>query len=256
MKLRREAGVGTPLSGRVLSWWNSPDAVLCLFPEWYARKASDWPEQAVLTRFPLYDEAGERPMSPELDRFLAAGAGDDPPVVITPGSANRQGAEFIRESVTACVQLNKRAIIITPFPEQLPTELPSSIAHFKYVPFSRIFPASSAVIHHGGIGTVAQCFAGGAPQLIMPMAHDQPDNANRVKKLGVGDFLYPKQFRAGTIAEKLERLTTSSEVRMACAQVRQKMRNQMSPVELAELIETIAERNLRVRAINGPGVPA
>jgi UDP:flavonoid glycosyltransferase YjiC (YdhE family) len=259
-KLRRDAGVRTPMPRGVMkTWWHSPDAVVCLFPEWYAAKAGDWPEQAVLTRFPLYDESKERPAMPELERFLADGGGDDPPVVITPGSANLQAADFIREALTACVQLNKRVIIITPYADQVPglaRGLPSTVAHFNYVPFSQVFPAAAAVIHHGGIGTTAQCLAGGVPQLIMPMAHDQPDNANRVKKLGVGDFLYPKHFRAPAIAEKLEQLTTSTAVRAACARVRQKMREQMSPTQLAELLETIAERNLRVRQINGPGVPA
>ena len=52
--------------------------------------------------------------------------------------------------------------------------------------------------------------------------------------------MYPKHFRAGAIAEKLEALTGSAEVRRACAGVRQKMREQMSPVELAELASVVA----------------
>ena len=74
-------------------WWmaievgHSPDGVLCLFPEWYAKKVSDWPEQAVLTRFPLYDEGDVTERDPQLEGYLEAG---DAPIVITPGSANAQ----------------------------------------------------------------------------------------------------------------------------------------------------------------------
>src|SRR5438445_634188 len=63
---------------------------------------------------------------------------------------------------------------------------------FEYVRFVRVFGRAAAVVHHGGIGTTSQCFRAGVPQLIMPMAHDQPDNAARVKRMGVGDYLYPK----------------------------------------------------------------
>jgi rhamnosyltransferase subunit B len=255
--LRTEAGIRGPAPRGILrTWWNSPDGVVCLFPEWYAHKAADWPKQTVLTRFPLYDEAAERPADAALEAFLAI---DDPPIVITPGSANLQAEKFIGESLQACVQANRRAIVITPYRQQVPglaQGLPSNIAHFDYVPFSRVFPAAAAVIHHGGIGTTAQCFAAGAPQLIMPLAHDQPDNANRVKGLGVGDFLYPKAFRAPAIAQVIEPIMASAEVRFSCAQVRQKMRGQMTPAELVELIENMAERGLRVRQINGAGVPA
>ena len=48
------------VKGIMKDYWHSPDGVLCVFPEWFAAKASDWPKQAVLTRFPLYDESGER----------------------------------------------------------------------------------------------------------------------------------------------------------------------------------------------------
>jgi UDP:flavonoid glycosyltransferase YjiC (YdhE family) len=47
------------------------------------------------------------------------------------------------------------------------------------------------VVHHGGVGTTAQALAAGIPQLILPMAWDQPDNARRVKRLEAGQWLLP-----------------------------------------------------------------
>ena len=40
------------------------------------------------------------------------------------------------------------------------------------------------------------------PQLIMPMAHDQPDNAWRMRELGVGDFLYPGKWKSPAIEQR------------------------------------------------------
>ena len=87
-----------PVRGIMKSWWNSPDGVVCLFPEWYAGKAADWPKQAVLTRFPLYDEAKVRRVAAGLEKFLSEG---EAPVVITPGSAHVQAGRFLAEAAAA-----------------------------------------------------------------------------------------------------------------------------------------------------------
>ena len=41
------------------------------------------------------------------------------------------------------------------------------------------------------VEATAQALAAGIPQLILPMAWDQPDNARRVKRLGAGHWLLP-----------------------------------------------------------------
>jgi UDP:flavonoid glycosyltransferase YjiC (YdhE family) len=51
----------------------------------------------------------------------------------------------------------------------------------------------------------------------MPLAHDQPDNAARLRQLGVGDSLSPARFRGPAVAEALGGLLSSAEVRAACA---------------------------------------
>ncbi len=247
-------GVGLPrerLRGIMRSYWHSPDGVLCLFPEWYARKAADWPEQAVTTRFPLYDESPERGEDAGLEAYLRVG---ERPVVITPGSANVQAAHFLKVAVEACGRVGMRALVATRYPEQVPAGDVAAVRAFKYIPFSQVFPRAAAVIHHGGIGTTAQCFAAGVPQLIMPMAHDQPDNANRIKRLGVGDFLYPKKFHAESVGWMLKGLLESPEVRDRCMGVRRRIAEPRREGEMGELIETLSERALRVRQINGVGV--
>jgi UDP:flavonoid glycosyltransferase YjiC (YdhE family) len=237
--IREESGL--PIGSRkglMNQCWHSADGEIALFPDWFARQAPDWPAGAVTTRFPLYDEARERPIDPALEAFLGAG---DAPVIITPGSANAHGAAFIREAAAGCALIGKRPLVVTRFPEQVGV-LPPGGASFEYIPFGRVFPRGAAVIHHGGVGTTAQCFAAGVPQFIMPMSHDQPDNAARVKRMGAGDYLYPKKFRASRIAEKLRGLTASPAVRDACRQARQRIESQMSEDQMGELIERMCRR--------------
>ena len=59
---------------------------------------------------------------------------------------------------------------------------------------AQILPHAAALVHHGGIGTCAQGMAAGVPQIVMPLAHDQPDNALRLLRLGVSRTLMPKKF--------------------------------------------------------------
>ncbi len=187
-------------------WIHSPDLVLGLFPEWFAPPAPDWPPNVQLTGFPLWDESDVRQPSPELEEFLRAG---DPPLVFTAGSAMLQAKKFFEVSAAICSAMGRRGLLLTQFAEQLPSSLPAGVRHFDYVPFSSVLPRSAALIHHGGIGTTAQAIAAGIPQLIVPSSHDQPDNAVRVRRLGLGEFLMPKDYNANRVLKKLEGVMTT-----------------------------------------------
>ena len=101
----------------------------------------------------------------------------------------RHGAEFFRAAVEACGMLGRRGILLTRHARQLPTPLPGSVRHVAFAPFEELLPLCAAVVHHGGIGTTARALAAGTPQLVLPLAWDQPDNAARVRRLGAGSSL-------------------------------------------------------------------
>ncbi|MCA9178947.1 MAG: glycosyltransferase family 1 protein [Planctomycetales bacterium] len=186
----------------VMQWWNSKLGVLALFPDWYCAPAGDWPP-TLQADFPLWDAGDDQPLATEVRDFLKAG---ESPIAFTPGSANRFAAHHMSEFVAACQQLKRRAILLTKFREQVPANLPDSVAAFSYVPYSRLLPHCAASVHHGGIGTTAQGLQAGIPQLIMALAHDQYDNGDRIMRLGAGAWVPSGKFRAGRIADVLESL--------------------------------------------------
>jgi UDP:flavonoid glycosyltransferase YjiC (YdhE family) len=218
------------------NWMHSPELVVGLFPSWFAPPAPDWPPHVALTGFPLWDGRETQTALPELEEFLAQGT---PPLVFTAGSANAQAKRFFQVSVEACRAGNRRGILLTYFPEQLPGVLPDGVRHFDYVPFSMLLPRSAALIHHGGIGTAAQAIAAGIPQLIVPMSHDQPDNALRIRRFGVGDFLLPRNYTPSGVLEKL-RCLESPAVKTCCQHWAMQMAGNRSLVIAAELIEGLA----------------
>lgn len=198
----------------VPDWMHSPDANLALFPEWFAAPQPDWPANTHTVGFPLADLRTLFELPPDLAAWLQEGT---KPVLFTPGTGNTQATAFFREGLAACEKLGLRALLGTSFPEQLPNPLPSFARHFAYLPFSEVLPHVSAFVHHGGIGTLSQGLAAGVPQLIMPMGHDQPDNVMRLQRLGTGDYLEPKHFKAEAVAAKLSHLVRDTTVKEAAA---------------------------------------
>jgi rhamnosyltransferase subunit B len=195
-------------------WWHSPDAVLALFPEWYASPQPDWPAIRAMTGFPLFDAAGLEDAPADLDSYLRTG---EPPIVFTSGSAMATGQEFFRASADACQLLGRRGILVTKFADQLPTSLPELVRHIPYAPFSTLLPRAAAFVHHGGIGTSAQALKAGVPQLVSPCSYDQLDNAARLNRLGVSITIPRSQYTAERVAAALRQLISDEKVRSSAA---------------------------------------
>ena len=189
-------------------WWDSPDGSLLLFPDWFGKSQPDWPENFFQWEFPLEDLSGEQILDPALEIFLREG---EPPVVFTAGSANFQAEKFFRVATEAVGRLKCRAVFVTIRPEQVPEGIDPTILTVEYAPFSRLLPMAAAFVHHGGVGTMSQGFAAGVPQLIMAMAHDQPDNAARLEKLGAGIGTSVRKFTPAKVAHDLARLLDEPE---------------------------------------------
>jgi rhamnosyltransferase subunit B len=202
---RVRADLGLPPVRRVFQWWMSPQRVLGLFPDWYGKPQPDWPEHLRLCGFPLYDGSPHCGLTPDIQAFCREGA---PPVAFTFGTGMMHGERLFRQAVEACRLLGVRGLLLTKYGQQLPTLLPPFVRHCEFAPFQELFPYCTAVAHHGGIGTVAKALATATPQLILPLAFDQRDNAVRVKGLGAGDWL-PRRRRDGpSIAQALAGLMT------------------------------------------------
>ena len=211
---RFRAGIGLPPALEIIrDWWHAPGRTIGLFPDWFAPVQPDWPPQTRLTGFVLFDESGRRESPPGLARFLDDG---EPPILFTPGSAMAHGREFFREAVAACRLLGRRGLLVSRFPETVPDELPLTICHVEYVPFSEIMPRCAALVSHGGIGTCAQALRAGIPHLVQHMAHDQPDNASRIAELGTGAGIAARRFKAAVVADKLAAMLDSAAVRANC----------------------------------------
>lgn len=178
-----------PLNRHRLAWglppWRSllrdaifgAQAVALLAPPAFAPPSPADPPHLRRLGFPL--PAHAPPPPPEITAFAAS---HGPPVLWTHGSANYDTARFARCAL-ATADLAP-CLLIGPEPPAQP--MPPRTLHVSHAPFESVLPFCRAIVHHGGIGTTAKALAARTPQLLIPRAHDQPDNAARVARLGVG----------------------------------------------------------------------
>jgi rhamnosyltransferase subunit B len=237
---RAELGL-PPVRRPFAGWVHSPALVLGLFPDWFAPPQPDWPPNTHLSGFPLFDEGSVREMPAEVESYLAAGT---PPVVFTVGSFARRSRRFFEVSVEACKMMERRGLLLAPSRDLVPEGLPETLRYFDYVPLSALLPRAAAIVHHGGIGTAGLALAAGIPQLVVPFADDQSDNAARVQRLHAGLVLTRGDYRPRGVARKLGLLLGSKETALACRSAAERIRQRRPLSETCRLIEqlTVAPR--------------
>ena len=249
--------LGLPPVSRVFNkWLHSPQRTIGLFPDWFGDPQPDWPSQSRLAGFVLSDA----PVAPaltdgessapagltdnesraSLDAFMARGPA---PIVFTAGSANRQARPFFSAAIEASARVGRRAVLVTGYREHLPATLPGHVHHARYAPFTALFPRAAAVVHHGGVGTCAQGFAAGVPQLVAPMGFDQPDNAWRVASLGAGEAIAPSAFTPRGVSKALDRLLSSERVLAACREWQERVRAADAVTRACDLLEETYDRH-------------
>lgn len=235
-----------------VSVWGDPfhrgqharDGVLAMYSPLLGRPPKDSPAHCVVTGYCRYAPSGDV-LPAELAAFLDAG---EPPLVFTLGSAAvHAGQTFLRQSLVAASTLGRRAVLLTGSPEmraRLPLSLPGDAFAAAYAPHGALFARAAAVVHHGGIGTTQEALRAGCPELVVPHGFDQPDNAARVVRLGVGDVLPASRYGAAPAAEKLRALLTDEGVAARAQRAAAVIRVEEGARVAADVIEQAIARRL------------
>ena len=219
---------------------HAPDLVLAMFSRHFARPQPDWPPQTVVAGFPFYDRDGEAGFPPGLARFLDDGA---PPIVFTLGtSAVLDAGRFYEESAEAARRLGRRAVLLVGREtNNRPARLPEGVAAFDYAPYSELLPRAAAVVHQGGIGTTAQALRSGRPMLVVPFAHDQPDNADRAARLGVARVVPRARYDASRASRELGRLLGEPSYQVRASDVAERILAEDGVATACDALETMMD---------------
>jgi UDP:flavonoid glycosyltransferase YjiC (YdhE family) len=113
--------------------------------------------------------------------------GTAPLVLIAPSTAHDSENHLVRTALAALAEEPVRVVATTNrVVPQRPIEVPANAVLVDWLSYSQLMPAASAVISHGGHGTVARALGAGTPVLICPITGDMGETAMRVAWSGAG----------------------------------------------------------------------
>jgi len=212
-RCRKRVGL-PPLERPLNDWLTCSDKGITLVPEWFLNPQVDAAEQDRLTDFVIFDSDSSGELSTQLQAFLRK---YPRPVVFTFGTESHDIGWLFKPALNACLALGLPAIFLTKQADQVPT-LPDNVLRADYVPLNLLLPHVAGIVYHGGIGTCAQALKAGVPQVVMPIAFDQFQNAAHVEHLGVGVRITRKSY-LGALDGTLQEVLDSSEVRRRCREI-------------------------------------
>ena len=231
---RFRQAIGLPTARHIFTRWiNSPDRVVCALPTWFAAHQIDWPTNSVSTAFPVAQTSEAWTPSAALAAFLAAG---DAPIVVSACTGAGAAATFFQRAIEAARRANRRVILVSRFQSQIPQPLPDFAFLIDYAPFDKLFQYACAIIHNGGIGTMALALRASLPQIIVPFAYDQFFNAMRLAVLG-GGIVVRRQRTAEELAEAISAFLALPQLPRTCTQLR--MQTKASSHGLNEMVRAV-----------------
>jgi UDP:flavonoid glycosyltransferase YjiC (YdhE family) len=109
----------------------------------------------------------------------------------------------------------------------------------RFVPQETLLPRCTAVVSHGGSGTVLGTLAHGLPQLVLPQGADQFINADACVDSGVGLALHGPEADADAIGAAIAAMLETDDLRAGARRVQADIADMPSPDEAAAVIESL-----------------
>jgi UDP:flavonoid glycosyltransferase YjiC (YdhE family) len=231
-RVREEVGLAPVSDWR--RWLVTADCFAGMWPDWFAPARPGRAPEIVPVGFAVDDVAAGGELPEELRGVLDP---REPPVLITHGTSIPTRADFFEVAAEACGLAGLRGLLVCKFAELIPPALPPGVKWFDFLPFGRLMPHVSCIVHHAGIGTSAQALASGIPQLVMAQGHDRAGSARCLAELGIAETFSPLEWQAERVAAALRRSVESSPLRRRCAELAQRLRGADAVTRACEVFE-------------------
>jgi sterol 3beta-glucosyltransferase len=206
----------------------------------------EWPESLHVTGNCTIDTSANWTPPQALVDFLAAGP---PPIYVGFGSMTGSTPEQLgRLVLDAVAQTKQRAIVMTGWGGVGLDARRDDVLIIEGAPHEWLFPRCSAVVHHGGAGTVATGLTAGKPTLVTAFFGDQPYWGWRVHDLGAGPApIMRRHLTAARLAEGMRRVVSDQSYRDKAQALAAKLREENGAGTTAAAIRSAAaERQPRL----------
>jgi UDP:flavonoid glycosyltransferase YjiC (YdhE family) len=124
-------------------------------------------------------------------------------------------------------------------PEELGPQ-PENVHVEQYVSQSVVLPRCSAVVSHGGSGSLLGALAHGLPSVLLPMGADQPLNAARGEALGVARVLDVVRAAPEDVRDAVAAVLAEPGYRSAAERMRDELAAFPGPAHAMTLLEALA----------------
>ena len=205
--------------------------------------AKDWPKNIQLVGFPLQNRPNMQSRF-EFDQLVEKSGA---PIIFTTGTGVKDVRSLFAEGRKICESLQLPGVFVGGNDGAELLQGSDWCKHFTYLDFEYAFSKAQAVIHHGGIGTTAQAIKAGIPQIIRPLKYDQPDNADRIYRLGLGTYVLPEKFTAEAVIPILRNMLQKAKQSKALKKFSADVQNSSAIVNACDLIE-VSTRDLTMHS--------
>lgn len=121
-------------------------------------------------------------------------------------------------------------------PEDLGQQ-PPHIHVTTHLPQSLIFPHCDLVVCHGGFGTMMSALSHGLPLVMLPIAADQPENAQRCADLGVASMVTTGEQTPEAIREATQQVLAEPRYQRVAGRLRDEMASMPDLGQITMLLE-------------------
>ena len=175
-----------------------------------------------------------------VEKFLNEG---EPPIYIGFGSnpvAKPEKFNQVFKNVSEAT--NQRLIVSRGWADLQENNLPG-ILYIDDMPFDLLFPHLTAIVFHGGTGTMSLAARAGIPQIAFPFIADQFENSKKIVELGLGPKAFDfKKISADNLIFSINECVSNKGFRENALEISKKLQNSNGLKLTIELIENILKK--------------
>lgn len=167
----------------------------------------DFPRRTMPATFhytgPWFDDTFEN--SSRSRRFPFERLDDRPILYASLGTLQSSTHKHFNTIAQACIGLDLQVVISIGASEG--AELPQLPGHHLVVPYApqlAVLKRAALTITHGGMNTTMHALSCGSPVIAIPLAHDQPAIAARLKRTGAGIVLSPNELTVSRLRAAID----------------------------------------------------
>lgn len=204
----------------------------------FLSKPKDYPTNSYFTGF--WQGTSDQALPPEIDDFASMGK----TIVVTFGSMPfdlKINPQQLLVHLSDALKVNIVVVKGWGFED---TSRLSGISTIKIVdtaPFDKLFPKVSAVVHHGGVGTIAECLRAGVPFLSCPVIFPMGDQhfwGMRSFELGYSPRPIPlKRLTKELLVQKVDEMLNSQHMPRAAQHIASQLAKEDGVENCIRLIE-------------------